>query len=87
MYAEVQAGQSSPDKTSRLKLYTEEGCERYEQYIVVRTYDQNAWSTNSDNMWFSVTESRRLHMEIPDSHTGNVSANSFCHWLPLRAIP
>ena len=77
MYAEVQVGSSSPDKASRLKLYTEEGSKRYEQYLVVHTYNQNAWSTNSDNMWFPLTESRRLHMEIPDSHSGNVSATVF----------
>ena len=73
VYAEIQTGGSGPrDVISRLKLYTEESSKRYEQYILVRTYPNSAWNTNSDNMWFPLMSNRRLYLEKPNAHTGNV---------------
>jgi hypothetical protein len=77
VYAEVLAGYSSPDTLARLKLFTEEGSKRYEQYILVHTYPQNAYSINSDNMWFPLMSNRRLYMYKPRVLGGNVIARVY----------
>ena len=74
VYAEIETGGSGPsDVVSRLQLYTEEGSKRYEQYILVHTYNNRAWNTNSDNMWFPLMINRRLYLQNPNAHTGRVS--------------
>ena len=61
-----------PSSTSRLKLYTEEGSKRYEQYIVVRTQSTGSRGSNSDNMWFPLMRNRRLYLENPIAHSTGV---------------
>ena len=78
VFTEIQNGSSGPqDRISRLKLYTEEGNKRYEQYITIHTYIQGAWNTNSDNMWFPLMSNRRLYLEKPNVHSGGVSVQVF----------
>ena len=73
LYVIVNVGSSGPrDARSDIKLYTEEGANKYEQYIGIHTYGQSAWSTNSDNLWFPMTSNRRVYMQVPRTHSGNV---------------
>ena len=61
-----------PSTTSRLKLYTEEGSKRYQQYILVRTSSTSGRGANSDNMWFPLMRNRRLYLENPTAHSTGV---------------
>lgn len=79
VYGEFQSGRSSPDRTSHFKIYTENNGRRYEQYILLHSFGQSAWNTNSDNLWFPMPRNRRIYMHIPNVHGGNI-------WGTLYAI-
>ena len=72
--ATVHAGNAGPnDCIHYIKIYTQynQG-RRYEKYIVVKSYKQEAWSTNSDNLWLPVTADRKIFVELNKAHTGNI---------------
>lgn len=79
VYGEFQSGRSSPDRTSHFKIYTENNGRRYEQYILLHSFRQSAWNSNSDNLWFPMPRNRRIYMHIPNVHSGNI-------WGTLYAI-
>jgi hypothetical protein len=69
----VRVGYTSPsDLGHYIKIYTEENSQQYEQYIYLYSYRQNAYNTNSDNMWFPMTSGRQVFMKLSSSHTGNL---------------
>ena len=71
--ADVQIGTSGPlDRTHYIKIYTEENQRQYENYIVLHSYNHNAWNTNSDNLWFPMTSGRQVFVKLTYAHTGNI---------------
>ena len=70
--AAVHVGNSGPNGCiNYVKIYTQsEQNERYEKYIVLKSYKQEAWSTNSDNLWFPLTSGRKIFVELNEAHTG-----------------
>ena len=74
--ASTQVGGSGPNGFSHyIKIYTQQKQRQYEKYILLRTYAQNAWSTNSDNLWFPMTSGRQIFMELTAAHTGVLVAH------------
>ena len=71
--ASVEVGGSGPDSSHTVKIYTKENQRQYEKYILLHSYHQNAWNTNSDNLWFPMTAGRQVFVQLTRTHTGNVS--------------
>ena len=66
IYASLQVGNSNPhDVHDDIKIFTVDGSNEYAQYIAIHTYRQNAWVTNSSNMWFPVTNTREIAVAMP----------------------
>ncbi len=66
VYAYFHDGNSSGSE-SHFKIYTEgdEG-EEYAKYIILLPdTGRNGWDTNSDNMWFPMSSSRRIFLNVP----------------------
>ena len=72
-------GYSSRDIDTYLKIYTLEGSSHYEQYIYMHSYDQSAYNTVSDNLWFPMTSNRRIYLQVPNTNGGG-------NWVGLYAI-
>ncbi len=72
VFASVDVGRSGPDRSHFVKIYTQQAERQYEKYVMFHTHSQNAWSTNSDNLWFPMTSGRQVFVELTYAHTGNV---------------
>ena len=72
LFVDIQAGRSSPDRSSHVKLYATHNGVQYTKYISVHTYDQEAWSTNSDNIWLPVLPNRVIYAQSPSEHSGHI---------------
>ncbi len=73
VYAYFRAEISSGSE-SHFKIYTEgdEG-EEYAKYItLVPDNSRGGWDTNSDNMWFPMTSSRRIFLTVPNALSNNI---------------
>ena len=71
--ADVQVGTSGPSNRQHyIKIYTQQGSQQYEKYITLKSYGHNAWNTNSDNLWFPMTSSRQVFVELTSAHTGSI---------------
>ena len=73
LFVDAQWGTSSPDRSSHIEIYTRRYGVHYSKYISIHTYDQNAWSTNSDNIWLPLfTSGETVYVKTPRIHTINV---------------
>ncbi len=73
VYANFQHGTSGPsDRISHFKIFTEDGVHDYAKYITLHAYGQNAWNTNSDNLWFPMPSNRRVNLNVPNVLNGNI---------------
>ena len=75
VYAGVHSGGSNlrgPKKS--IKVFTQIGTTRYEKYLYLYSWTQNAVNTNSDNMWFPMPPNRRVYLTVPAAHGTNVDA-------------
>ena len=71
--ADVRVGYSGPvDRAHYIKIYTQENQKQYEKYILLYSYNQDAWNTNSDNLWFPMTSGRQVFVELTYAHSGNL---------------
>ena len=54
LYATVRCGYSNqqPTTVTEIPFYVEENGIQYAKFLNMINYPQNAWNTNSDNMWF-----------------------------------
>ena len=64
VFVDAQWGDSRPDVASYVKIYTQEGSQRYEMYISLHTFAQSAWSANSDNMWFPMASTGQIFVQV-----------------------
>ena len=80
--ASLEVAGSGPGRSHFVKIYTQQNQRQYEKYILLHTYNQNAWNTNSDNLWFPMTPSRQIFMELTVAHTGSVGV--YLHAIGYR---
>jgi len=61
-----------------LKIYTLQGTNRYEQYLYLFPYNyNNAFNTNSDNLWFPMPTDKMIYLEVPVAQGPNAEAELF----------
>ena len=66
IFVSLQVGNTMPhDKPGDIKIFTAEEGKEYAQYMTIRTYKQEAWVTNTENMWFPVTKNRQVVVDLP----------------------
>jgi hypothetical protein len=64
LYATLNCGTSDIEMRANIIFYVERNGIRFEKFLRMHSYDQNAWNTNSDNMWFPMPADRQIHLEI-----------------------
>ena len=74
IYAFLQSGNANPNIAQHVKIFTQEGSSSYEKYLFVKSWDQNAINTNSDNMWFPMPSNRRILMTVTRDQGNNCAA-------------
>ena len=77
IHAGVFSGTSNRGPYHDLKIFTQIGSARYEKYLLVYSYPQPAYNTNSDNMWFPMPPNRRVYLTVPTAHGSNAGARLF----------
>ena len=76
VYAVVKCG-TAHQRTGDIIFYVMHHGLRFEKFLYMHSYNQAAWNTNSDNMWFPMPADRLLHVEITVAITGNCSTLFF----------
>ena len=71
VYVYVTKGTSS-DMFAQMEIYTASSTRQFVKYLPIKTYNQTAYSTVSENMWFPVTDDGFIHVRLSASLTGNV---------------
>ena len=62
--ARVQAYTPGYTTSDYIKIYTQGNIQRYEKYLYIRSLaGQEAFTVNSDNMWFPATANRLVFVE------------------------
>ena len=74
IYATVKCGYANLRRISDIILYVWHNGLRFEKFLYMHGYDQNALNTNSDNMWFPMPTDRLVHLEITVAIPGNCNA-------------
>ena len=73
VYAVVQVGKTGPHFVwDFVQLYTQEKSVQYTKLLGFAIYGQDAWSTNSENMWFPMTTDRQLYVQMYNAYTGHI---------------
>ena len=65
VYPTVRCGTSTIDMGADITYYVEVNGVRYEHFLYMHGYPQNAYNTNSDNMWFPMPSNRMVYVEVP----------------------
>ena len=64
----------SQDLISQMKIYTQHSpTRRFEKYLPLKAYNQKAWSTASENMFFPMPQDRHIYLRITRTLPGNVN--------------
>lgn len=77
IYAVVQTGNTSPQWSTHVAIFTEEGEDLYVKYLSAHPYPANYISTNSDNLWLPMPSSRRVHLSISSVFQGWLLAEHY----------
>ena len=77
IFALVHSGGATPTVNQHVKIFTQEGSNRYEQYLYIYTWNQAAINTNSDNMWFPMPSNRRIMMTVTRDQGTNCYAQMY----------
>ncbi len=65
IYALMHCGSANRGTELHLKVFTQDGSnKRFEKYLYMLTWNQNAINTNSDNMWFPMPINRRIYITV-----------------------
>ena len=68
VYVHVKKG-GSEDTFCNMKIYTESSpTRRFEKYLPIQTFSQEAVSTVSENMFFPMTNNRQIYVHLTRSH-------------------
>ncbi len=69
---------NSGGSASHFKIYTEEDDgKEYAKYMTLRTGSRSYYDVNTDNLWFPMTSSRRVFLNVPNAHSGSIGAQLF----------
>ena len=71
------AHNASTDTDVELTVWTSDGKQDYKKYLYGRAYNQQAWSYNSQNMFFPATSDKKLRVSVAYSNSpgsGNMSS-------------
>ena len=77
IHAGVFSGRSNRGPYHDLKIFTQIGTTRYEKYLMVYSWSQEAYNTNSDNMWFPMPPNHRVYLTVPAAHGINGGVRLF----------
>ena len=77
IFVGIHSGTSDRGPNHDLKVFTQIGTNRYEKYLTLYSWTQDAWNTNSDNMWFPMPPNRRVYLTVPAIHGRNAGARLF----------
>ena len=64
LYAYFACGTAGIQKENDIIFYVEDGGVRFEKFLYLRSFNQVAWNTNSDNMWFPMPADRQIHVNV-----------------------
>ena len=77
VHAGVRNGNSNNGPLQHLKIFTQIETCRYEKYLLIYSYPQEAYNTNSDNMWFPMPPNRLVYLTVPTETGGNSGVRLF----------
>ena len=77
IFVGAHSGYSGRGPYHDLKVFTQIGTTRYEKYLTLFSWDQDAHNTNSENMWFPMPPNRRVYLTVPAAHGSNAGASLF----------
>ena len=66
-----------PSSTHHISLYVEEAGMRYTKYLRFTSYKQDAWNSNTENMWLPMPSDRMVHVHVPIDLKSNIRCNIF----------
>ena len=64
LYAYLACGRADGLRDSDIVFYVEHDGLRFEKFLYLRSFPQEAWNTNSDNMWFPMPADRQIHANV-----------------------
>ena len=66
-------GGTSQNALIHMKIFTEQShTRRFEKYLSVQTWNQNAHTMTADNMWFPLTRNRRVYLSLSTTTVGSL---------------
>lgn len=68
VHASLHCGYSMLGPYISTRFYTQIGNNRYEQYLILFSWEEKALNTNSDNMWFPMPTDRLIHLVVMDEY-------------------
>ena len=74
VHASLHSGTALSGIPQHVKIFTQEESNRYEKYLYVLSFNQPAFNTNSDNMWFPMPSNRRIMMVVTRDEGPNCGA-------------
>ena len=70
LYSSVRCGTSTINDEGDIAYYVVVDGIRYEHFLYMRSYPQQAHNTNSDNMWFPMPQNRLIYTQVPIAFPG-----------------
>ena len=70
LYATVFCGLTTQNINTDIAIYTVVGNERFEMYLRMHGWNQEAINTNSDNMWLPMPSNRLVYVQVPSTYSG-----------------
>lgn len=64
LFVHVNIGWSKPNRPNFLKLFTQVDGRHYSHYLAFHTFEQNAISSNSDNVWLPMGTDRKVYVDV-----------------------
>ena len=77
VFAAIHCGTANAGVSQQIKVFTQDGPKHYEKYVYMLTYNQPAYNTNSENMWFPMPTNRRIYMTVLKDTGANCGAQVF----------
>ena len=82
VYAYIVAG-NTDNRSTHVKIFTEKShSRRFEKYLSLQTWPQNAHTMTVDNMWFPLTTNRRIYVAVTaalgEGTWGNIYITGYC---------
>ena len=82
IHAGFRSGHNNYGPQQYIKIFTQIGTAKYEKYLLMYSYPQNALNTNSDNMWFPMPPNSKVYLTLQTA-VGN-NAGAWLHAIGYR---